>query len=105
GTEMVRAGDAICRGVQGELWPQDMEQVRKKYDETGEEDDEGWRKFKPKPGAPPVFAAAINHSFTVQSGWGLLSGKSGDYLVRSSTDKSDHWIVDKTIFEASYRWL
>jgi hypothetical protein len=49
-----------------------------------------------------VQAAQIKVAFRVQANWGELSGKANDYVVRSTTDPTDVWIVDRTIFEASY---
>ena len=52
-------------------------------------------------------AAQVPHSFQVQTKWGLLTGKEGDFLVKNYEDRDndapeDVWIVDQTLFEATY---
>jgi len=97
------AGDFLCRGIAGELWPQRAEKLREKYIPSGEIDSAGWERFAPKPGAAPVNAAKAEASFRVISRWGELFGKANDYVVCSTTDPTDIWIVDGAIFETSYR--
>lgn len=108
GSETVEAGDYLCRGAAQEIWPQSADSLRKKYDPTDEADDEGWRKYVPKPDAKGVLAAQIDHAFKVHATWGELSGKSGDYLVKNYDDKDvdypeDVWIVDRDLFTATYK--
>lgn len=102
GRLQARAGDYICRGVVGEQWPQEETKLFEKYVATGQFDADGWQRFDPKPDTRPVLAAQIDHAFRVVAHWGELNGKAGDYVVRSQSDVSDIWIVDKTIFEATY---
>ncbi len=102
GRERVAVGDYICRGIQGEFWPQRAGKLLERYTASDEVDAEGWRRFDPKPDSAPVQAAAVDHPFRVQVLWGELTGKPHDYVVRSTTDPTDIWIVDKVIFEASY---
>jgi hypothetical protein len=40
----------------------------------------------------------------VIASWGRLDGKPGDYVVRRQNDPSDIWIVDRAIFENSYKF-
>jgi hypothetical protein len=107
GSETVREGDYLCRGVQNEIWPQTAEKLQQKYDATDTADEEGWRQYRPKPDAKGVMAAQIDHPFSVQAAWGELSGKAGDYLVKSFEDRDvdypeDVWIVDRGLFAATY---
>lgn len=102
GREQVEAGDYVCRGVHGELWPQKSDKLLEKYIASGDIDADGWQRFDPKPEAAPAQAAQVSHAFRVQAHWGELTGKPDDYVVRSTTDPTDIWIVDKAIFEASY---
>lgn len=97
-------GDYLCRGIVGELWPQKESKLLEKYVASGQFDAEGWQRFDPKPDSQPVEATQIDHPFRVLAHWGELTGKSGDYLVRSKTDPTDVWIVDKTIFDATYEF-
>lgn len=96
------AGSYLCRGVVGEFWAQAESKLREKYSESDEFDSEGWQRFDPKPDAPLVEATEVDEPFQVESHFGTLSGKPGDYIVRSTTDGSDVWIVAKAIFDASY---
>jgi hypothetical protein len=107
GTEKVEPGDFLCKGAADELWPQAAASLEKKYDPTDDVKDEGWRKYTPKPDAKGVVAACIDHAFDVAAEWGRLSGKAGDYLVKNYEDRevaypSDVWIVDQTLFAATY---
>ncbi|MDX1929622.1 MAG: hypothetical protein SFV81_24050 [Pirellulaceae bacterium] len=102
GREIVAPGDYLCRGIQGELWPQKAKRLFENHQPTGHVSDDGWHEFAPKSDAAPVQAARVNVPFAVNSHWGKLNGKANDYFVRSSCDSTDVWIVDKAIFEASY---
>ena len=94
--------DYLCRGIFGEHWPQKFQKLLEKYVPSDKFDAEGWQRFDPKPEAAPVEAAPIETPFRVIAHWGELSGKANDYVVRSTTDPSDIWIVAKSIFEARY---
>ena len=48
--------------------------------------------------------ASIDTAFRVVAQWGELTGKPQDYVVRSTIDKTDIWIVDWHIFENSYKY-
>lgn len=96
------AGDFLCRGVNGELWPQKAVKLLEKYS-ASESFDNGWQRFDPKPDSEGVEATQVDHAFRIQAHWGILNGKPGDYVVRSRTDSTDVWIVDKSIFEATYQ--
>lgn len=98
----VRPGDYLCRGIHGEYWPQKQVKLLDKYVPTDEFDVDGWQRFDSKPDVAPVEVAQIETDFRVTAQWGELKGKSHDYVVRSTTDPTDIWIVDKAIFEASY---
>lgn len=51
GEVQIAAGDLLCRGVGGELWPQKPAAVAKKYSPTDDVDADGWRKHIPQPDA------------------------------------------------------
>lgn len=107
GRETVTAGSYLCRGAADELWPQTADSVAKKYVATDEVDPDGWRKYLPAPDAQGVLAAEIAHPFQIQSPWGLLSGKAGDFVVKNYEDRDvpypqDVWIVDHSLFQATY---
>jgi hypothetical protein len=95
-------GDYVCRGIQGETWPHKASKLLEKYLPSGEVDADGWACFYPKPDAAAVQAAQVEAPFRVIAQWGELNGKANDYVVRSATDCTDIWIVDRAIFEASY---
>ena len=53
-------------------------------------------------------AAQVQHAFTVHAKWGVLSAKSGDYIVKNFIDRDvaypdDVWIVDQKLFQATYQ--
>ncbi len=101
------AGDYLCRGPAGELWPQSVKNLESKYEPTGLIEADGWQQFTPRPDGASVKAAQINHDFTVHATWGELRGKSGDYLVKNAADQDvpypdNVWIVARSIFQATY---
>lgn len=107
GAEQVPAGNYLCRGEAGDVWPQSEERLVDKYILTEEVDEDGWQRCDPRPDAAGVMAAQILHEFQVQAAWGLLSGKAGDFLVKNYEDREvavpdDVWIVDQELFEATY---
>lgn len=102
GRQQMQADDYLCRGIEDEIWPQKADKLTEKYTRSDEWDAHGFQRFDPKPGAAPVQAARVASAFRVHAQWGELAGKANDYVVRSSTDPTDIWIVDKAIFEASY---
>ena len=107
GDEQVPAGNYLCRGEAGDIWPQNKDRLTVKYNMTDEVDEKGWRKCDPKPDAAGVMAAQVPHAFQVQAKWGLLSGKPDDFIVKNYEDRDndnpeDVWIVDQALFEATY---
>ena len=104
GTKTVKKDDYICQGPEGELWPQSKVKLDKKYFPEGDPDAAGWQTYVPRPDLPPVFATRIGIRFQVINGDDRLSGKAGDYLVTSSKDSNDVWIVDGEIFIKTYKF-
>lgn len=102
-----QAGDYLCRGITGELWPQSAKSLESKYDPTGVPDADGWQQFHPRPDGVGVYAVQIAHDFTVKATWGELRGLAGDFLVKNAADRDmpypdDVWIVARPIFQATY---
>lgn len=107
GEEAVNAGDYLCRGKAGDIWPQTEKSLLSKYSATESVDSEGWRKYEPLPDAEGVLAAKVDHAFSVDASWGRLDGKPGDFVVKNFSDKDveypdDVWIVDRELFAATY---
>jgi hypothetical protein len=107
GEEDVPAGNFLCRGEAGDIWPQSAERLEAKYVATDEVADDGWRKYVPHADNTGVLAARIDHPFAVTAKWGELTGKPGDYLVKNYDDRDapypdDVWIVDAELFQATY---
>jgi hypothetical protein len=107
GEEDVPAGNVLCRGEAGDIWPQSAERLEAKYVATDEVSADGWRKHLPHPDNTGVMAARIDHPFAVAAKWGELQGKPGDYLVKNYDDRDtpypdDVWIVDANLFQATY---
>jgi hypothetical protein len=70
-------------------------------------DNDGFRKYVPDPAAKGVMAAKVDHPFQVKASWGDLSGKAGDFIVKSFDDKDVEfpdsvWLVDMELFEKTY---
>ena len=107
GKETARAGDYLCRGEAGDVWPQSAQSLEAKYVPTDTVDDRGWTKYEPRPDAEGVLAAQVGHPFAVEAKWGKLAGKTGDYVVKNFRDKDtaypqDVWVVDQRLFRATY---
>ncbi len=108
GNVTANAGDFLCRGVDGELWPQSARSLTTNYTPTKVVDGDGWRMFLPQRAASGILAAVVHRPFTVSTPWGTLSGRAGDYLVKRQTDEhadypEDVWIVAKNLFRKTYR--
>jgi len=104
GVVVANAGDFVCRGIHGEYWAQKKDKLFAKYSAMGEIDAEGWQRFEPIPEAAPVEAAQVPYAFRVVAQWGELNGRPNDYVVRSTQDPLDIWIVGRAIFDASYEF-
>jgi hypothetical protein len=107
GIEVVDAGNVVCRGEAGDLWPQSPESLRRRYAATDEVDASGWRKYVPLRHAEGVMAVRMPAGFVVHSRWGTLTGKPGDYLVKNFADRDraypdDLWVVDQSRFSQTY---
>lgn len=107
GLETVRAGHYLCKGEAGDIWPQTKEQLEKRYSATDETLPDGWHKYLPRADAQGVLAVQLDQPFAVQTAWGQLAGKPGDYLVKNFQDRDvaypdDVWIVDQKLFRETY---
>jgi hypothetical protein len=108
GRENLLSGDVLCRGERGEVWPQSPRSLLAKYRPTEIVDADGWTKYEPRPEHAGVLAACVRHPFTVETDRGHLAGKNGDYLVKDHKDASNAypqklWIVDRVLFQTTYR--
>lgn len=107
GRVSAKAGDYLCRGEAGELWPQSAKTLAARYAPTDAVSADGWRKYRPHPDAEGVMAAQVQHAFAVVATWGKLSGKPGDYVLKNFRDRlvaypEDVWVVDQALFRATY---
>jgi hypothetical protein len=107
GEERVVAGNFLCRGEAGDIWPQTAAELEKKYSRTDDVPVDGWHKYQPRIDAQGVMATQVNHAFNVVATWGKLTGKSGDFLVKNFQDRDvpnprDIWIVDQKLFGETY---
>lgn len=107
GPVAAQAGDFLCRGAAGELWPQKASTLEERYTPTGTVDPDGWREFAPRPDTEGVLAAQVQHPFTVIARWGRLTAKAGDFVVKNFRDRDqpypeDVWVVDQALFRATY---
>jgi len=103
GVTSAAAGDYLCRGILGEFWAQQASRLFARYAATAVVDEQGFERFDPL-AAATVEAAPVDTAFRVLSRWGELTGKPHDYLVRSTMEPSDIWIVAGKIFATSYNF-
>ncbi len=97
GSASFQPGDFLARGVQDEEWPITGVHFATSYEQVSEQDAEGFASYRAK---DTYQACQILEPFTLKRSKGdVLTGKAGDYLVRSG-DRM--WIIDRTIFEQSY---
>ncbi|MEM9412608.1 MAG: hypothetical protein AAGA30_15955 [Planctomycetota bacterium] len=102
GKVLATAGDYLCRGVLNELWPQSESRLFARYSPSGIFDN-GWQRFDPKSNIAPIMATEVSYPFRLDSRWGQILGKPHDFVIQSPDDPSDMWVVDKKIFELSYK--
>ncbi|KAL6068305.1 hypothetical protein QOT17_008334 [Balamuthia mandrillaris] len=107
GQERAKAGDMLCKGVAGELWPQKEERLLSKYKPTNTQNGK-WRKYVPDLASPGFFAIQVMHPFEVKTSYGTMHAKKGDYLIKNFDDQntaypSDVWVVAKGLFWKTYQ--
>lgn len=87
--------DYLARGVDGELWPIPVAQVKKNYTDLGlPPSEDGFTKFRSD---RVVEATLLEEDESIRG----MEGHSGkDYKV---TDGEETWFVKKDIFEETYR--
>jgi len=108
GKEPLGDGVVICLGESFDCWQQSPRKLLQKYNVVSIDKD-GWMECEPRPDNA-VFCTQINERFTIIGHYGetvngeanVQFGESGDYICQSQTDKTDHWIVRKKIFENTY---
>ncbi len=108
GSEAPLRDDVLCRGKAGETWPQRLESLLEKYRPTDIHDDGGWTMYEPRPEHSGVVSAQIEHAFAIETERVHLEGKADDYLVKEYIDSGNAypeklWIVDRALFEETYR--
>ncbi|RME60070.1 hypothetical protein D6779_02830 [Candidatus Parcubacteria bacterium] len=94
-------GDAICTGVEGEQWPIQRHRFEATYEPMdGQAMGEDGRYVK-RP--VPVRVLRMDAPFYVETGWGRLEGKAGDWLVEYGP--ADRGVVSSAIFDKTYELL
>eukprot|EP01088_Endostelium_zonatum_P006064 TRINITY_DN18168_c0_g1_i1.p1 TRINITY_DN18168_c0_g1~~TRINITY_DN18168_c0_g1_i1.p1 ORF type:complete len:170 (+),score=42.52 TRINITY_DN18168_c0_g1_i1:57-566(+) len=106
GKEKAKAGQILCKGIAGELWPQEKAQVLKRYNKTEMQDGE-WTKYTPRRDLPGYWASPVKGEFEVKTKWGTMKGKDKDYILKNFNDAQtrypeDVWVVDRKLFNKSY---
>jgi len=98
-------GDILCKGIMGELWAQKREHLDKYYNPTNIIDPEGWARYDPAE-QYTVLVYQLDSEFTIESSFGKLKGKSGDWIIKDENEEPvRYWIVQRMIFERSYKIL
>lgn len=96
-----QAGDYLGVGVAGELWPMSRQIFESTKLAITEPDSAGFRDYAT---IGTIRAAQIPQPFAVRLASGsLIQGKAGDYLAYSDT--AALWIVDRQIFNQTYKLL
>ena len=91
-------GDYLACGISDEEWPIARHLIASDYRRISEPDAEGFCTYR---ALSTRQALQIPTKFTIQYNRdSLLSGKAGDYLVRSG---DQIWITECSIFELSYK--
>lgn len=108
GPVQAAAGDMLCRGPGGEMWPQSAASLAAKYVPSEATDAEGFRRYDPDPDGARVWACRLTVAAEVRSDFGPLHAEPGDYLLRARRARGEPqpaglWVVAATIFEASYQ--
>lgn len=111
--QMLKATSVVCMGEAGDIWQQDPDKLFKKYTVTSL-DPTGWMICQPKPdNEVDCYIANLMRNvdgFSIVAQWGerqadgtfLQFGHSGDVVCRNQSDKSDIWIVQRKLFDATY---
>jgi hypothetical protein len=94
GPATFKIGDYLGRDDKGEF-PIRRAKVERDYQQITLPDASGWAEYMP---LDVREAAQVNEPFELNG----QHGKAGDYIVRGSDSQ---WIVDRELFEASYRPL
>lgn len=89
------AGDYLARDAKGE-WPirKAVMEDRGKYEPIDSTEEEGWMAYQP---VGLREAQQMDEVFTTNG----LTGKPGDYLVRTPGQNQRMWVVDREIFEST----
>lgn len=94
GLATFQIGDYLGRDDKGEF-PIRRAKIERDYQQITSPDAEGWADYKP---LDTREAAQVNEPFELNG----QHGKAGDYIVKGSDSQ---WIVDRELFETSYRPL
>lgn len=110
GKEPLGNNVVICLGEAMDVWQQTPKKLLQKYTIT-EISEDGWLHCTPKPdNAVDCYEVNTNNEFYIIGLWGatvgdeknVQIGKSGDFICRNQTDKSDVWIVNRKLFLNTY---
>lgn len=100
GPQEIKDGDLLCKGIIGELWPQPENKVKTKFTKDeyqGNRSIDPWTSWTPK--GKIIEAIQLKEDKKVNN----MNGKIGDYMLRDPENQDDKWIVQKDIFEKSYK--
>lgn len=107
GEVIANVGDYVVTGVNGEQYPVSKETFERKYEKVNE------TTYRKKKGQVKAFQLEDDISITLSDNRGVLSGKTGDFLVTSPSeyekfngsdlDEIDVWVVNEEIFPKLYQ--
>lgn len=123
GDAQLKANCMLCKGIQGELWPQSSTKILERYDLISVRED-GWLVFAPK--KSNTLGCLVTSDllpdgetkFCIHTLWGspaatmnpddppkfLQEGKVGDYILTDGTP-GNYWVIDYKVFCETYSVL
>lgn len=119
GSQILKAGSMVCRGVCDDYWQQAPDRFLKQYSVTDITPD-GWLVGTPKPESwrwsTQITDLQGADEFAICGVWGdeqvvdgkqvfLQYGVAGDYICKSAENASDVWVVARKIFESTMDYV
>ena len=101
-------GDFLCKGIEEEQWVIKKEDLLRRYKPTGTIDGE-WMEYQPNPDACELWARELEEKTEIETTFGILSGRKGDYLLKETVtgnvEPLSYWIIKRSIFLKTYTIL
>ena len=100
GTQKIKKGDVICKGVDGELWTMSKKRLEDKFDGPGDcLCGKDWKMWTPKKEKTVVLAEKQTEKGKIKT----FEYKKGDYILKDVDNEDDVWVTDGKIFNKTYK--